>query len=1589
MEAQLAQFTNIGMFQDTSISKASNEFAFENYNIRITAVDGRTLLSVTNERMPKELSVSITGQSKTPNRLSFRKASSSSTIFELEYPAEESIAFTINSTSTYGINKGDRHVIIENIDPSNISSITIVSPVNGVGSRYTYYYNTLPTDISLNYIPGNYLGHTIINDTLVLFTKDTSTSNDYIITMSLNLNANGLVGSIKFAGNLNFSISHSIEAIPFYESEDVQKVYWVDGYNPPRFLNIQKAYSNSEGSSQFEFSPKLDIFPTVKVSKDYRDGKFPAGTIQYFISYYNKFGTETGIVWASDLQYMTQSGIAESPEGTTTCSFSIDISNIDTSFEYIRVYSLQRTSLNNVPIANIVFDSKISGSNMRIIDTNDNIESIDPTSLYFKGGNDFIASTISQKDNTVFFGNVSTSEHVISSRIKNLISGYRNSSGGMINFSYKSINVINDKYQLDHSESAIKTFKCRETYRFALQFQSEKGTWSQPVWIGDYLCNMTPKISSSTISVPSAVFNMSYYSDLKNALTDEGYVNYRLLMAEVSDSDRSILAQGFVNPTVFNHADRVNNSGPYAIASWITRPMKGSAHYEHLSCLGNNATYDRTTKTTSYSNTSTAEIQNSINAFPLKELSSAPTRVPTVLVVASIRVINNSQMELLIVKTDYTKKNEPLAILTSNMLLVLHREILEVGSGADPYNYKVFSEVVSEYINNNDTSLMPGLTKDQYTNYLNSLASYSGDHAFIGDTKWVTGYFTESNLTFTKNKNTSSIGGLYYIGTGTSLVTSSSSSSSSSFSNLDSQYFVDSSILTFHSPDIENNQSLITNSKLNFRIIGIATIDNTISDIILHTDGVGAYKSAGLYRGTINNRSGVQLFNRGLYKDYAWEGSKLSNDSITTYYIYLWHKSGSIIGQTADSLDSSGNPLTTTYAELKHKVMSNHNISNNNTYFTNSITYKGIYPTVFNSDSVESKMIKLYNGNYIYQGNYDRLVASTSPYKVMYSVPTEAPDRPSNMRPGSMGSSSSSSQRPTRANTYADFDQYDPVRIKYNITPHIVFELRNEDYIHILPYLSSNEESAWSIFSLYPGYSTSNNYAYPWYDEIDKDFADIYKQNSISGINSKNPNTGYHLSYVFLGEIYRDIDSDLLYGGSDDNALERVKWIPASDITSISKNITNSYGDTYFQRWDCLLSYPSTEEDINSVVDVTSIMVETHYNIEGRYDKNKNIENTLNARRSNFNKINNAYSQNNNFFTYNILDSKFNQTSYESQVVFSMPKEPSSDIDPWTSISLVNAINLNGIYGKLNKLINFNNNIIAFQDRAVSTINYNNKTAISTESGVPIEIANSGKANGYSVLSDSFGCQNKQSICKASSGLYFIDDLNKSMYMFNKDGVTNMSTSKGMSVWFKNNLTGNEKLFYDALTHDVYLTNEDYCLSYNEDMQSFISFYDYAGINAVFNIGNESVILSPSESIVTPSIMFKGKYTTEYGMIYRINPEPLVDKIFTNVEFIADMYAANAPDVPYSLGTTADKLPPFNYLKVWNEYQEGIVDNTALKKKYPNFEKKFRVWRVDVPRDKNHRRDRIRNPWMMLELRRFNAPNNRMVFHNLLVKYFK
>ena len=116
-----------------------------------------------------------------------------------------------------------------------------------------------------------------------------------------------------------------------------------------------------------------------------------------------------------------------------------------------------------------------------------------------------------------------------------------------------------------------------------------------------------------------------------------------------------------------------------------------------------------------------------------------------------------------------------------------------------------------------------------------------------------------------------------------------------------------------------------------------------------------------------------------------------------------------------------------------------------------------------------------------------------------------------------------------------------------------------------------------------------------------------------------------------------------------------------------------------------------------------------------------------------------------------------------------------------------------------------------------------------------------------------------------------------------------------------------------------------------------------------------------------------------YSVEYRVNPGPYSDKVFTNVEFKADLQVTQ--DNKY---TSNDK--PFDYIQAWTEYQD-TGRKPLVYDRLNNLREKFRTWRVLIPRNEGTR-DRIRNPWMHLKLDS-ETYGKKLEFHNISITYME
>lgn len=1446
-----------GMQRDLSVSKFNPEYAFDAQNIRITARDNNTLLSVTNERGNKEI--------------------------PLQSPSGDPVV-----------------------------------------------------------IDGVLLGQNVLNNYVTLFTKGT---NDNIYR--LENKGTYFETLLLFSGNLNFSTDYPIENIGVYENDNIQKVYWIDGLNQSRVINIVATddVKAKWDNNSFNFVQDLGLKETVTVTRnDLASGSFSSGVIQYAFTYYNKYGQESNIFYTSPLEYISFASRGASPEEKVSNSFTITIENADTRFDYVRVYSIHRASINATPNVLNVVDIPINPvtratTTLTYVDNGTTGTSVDPTELLYVGGEDVVFGTMAQKDNTLFLGNANIQRKLVGTDIINKV------KGGNISFTSKYVgNFVQTSgfYPYKNSlylGSKIKSFKYLEWYRFGIQFQHKSGKWSEPVWVNDayngpddeggYNTGVAPSLNNS-LSLVQAQYSLQ--SDVIQAAVSQGFTRVRGVVVYPSLTDREVVAQGILCPTVYNVGDRFSNS-PFAQASWFSRPnLAFDIDHNQDNWTG------LTSSWSDYANSKAAVIRNTNTNLTV---NPGTPQEKTFL----IDIVNKGAWAEF-------RHNRPI-----------------------PNNWERGSEI----------QCLANVPSTPYVSQSGSnLNSWSANHA--------------------------------------------------------EYFFIDQSILTLHSPDIEFDEGVqnLDSSGLKLRIVGIVPMTGNASDIDIQvstpandTNKMGFYKEfVGVennsYHGLKNLISGAYWF------DKMTDMEKVDDDHGYTeaFMVYAWHRNGSLNNQ---------GPVTegTRTAMLDKKKISNMKFSSFSyflsspwlAYVENDNNHTGITGvSIFNSN--EQSLVRIPSpansslGDLNYYGNVDKVLAATR-VDDSYTVTARFQD---GERTETLNRKDGYPIVVTGVNTAATYAHQlfvggsfpiqfvkrsdgvqltkvpngtDAVRIKYKSTPHAVFAFNwTKDGKQVV--LPTNRETdyqtAWSVNPVVPNANDTHFFWNPAAKRITDTTStikdDVY-QDVISTYTSNFFDNNY--SYLFLAELYND-NVQNRFGGQTEEAFENNQWLPAGEPYSLLNadgtpvnylNISYTEGDTFFQRYDCMKVYPSTLEDQNSVNEIVSFMCETRVNIEGRYDKNRGQISNLAMTPTNFNMMNPVYNQANNFFNYRAINhSKFNLNYFPNTITWTKEKQLGSIIDTWTNITMASTLDLDGDKGEVVSLNTFRNEIFAFQRMGLSNILFNSRVQIPTSDGMPIEITNGLKVSGKRYISNTIGCANKWSIAESPSGLYFIDNETNSLYLFNGE-ITSLSDKLGFRQWISTHNVhvnwepvgyNNYRSFYDKNNNDVYFTYKDHCLCYSELINQFTSFMSYEGVPAMFNVSSDFYAFKNGkmwEQFAGDYNMFFGEYKP-FSITFVANAEEPNDKIFNTVEFRADSWD----------GDNLISNKTFDTLDVWNEYQHGTTPLTNILGHPSPLKKKFRIWRANIPRAIVNNRDRIRNTWAYIKLG-MNTPNTyRTEFHDAIIHYF-
>lgn len=1613
-----------GMRQDYSPSKASSDYCFEANNIRIVTKDSKSVGSI---------------------------------VFEDNHH-DSNHTFTIDFAEVLGFSDSATIRGLKILGYTSIrNSIILFAYVNVGGAEYNLIYK-LEYDIE---------------------------SNDKVYTTLY-------LGDTKSKTDLNFKSTVAIECLPSYENEEVQKVYWVDGINPPRVINIaaDDATRAKWNNTSFDFIATLNLQEKFEVEKLYQYGSFAPGVIQYCFTYFDKYGRESNIVDVSPLMYIGDRNKGAAADAVVTNNaFKIRIGNIDTTFDYIRLYSIQRTSLDSTIIAKIVKDIKTFNTEVPVkevtipvlnsgegtmgnvvikiknksfknqklhfyfesdtsvepqkkglniyedyiditlywkysqndrtctrdlntiinepvfaplkklgidiefeytdglkvscyntiprmdyegiylevaipdtwevpvyIDNGLSGEIIDPTELLYKGGENIIPYTLSEKDGTLFLGNIILDDTQTTKFIEAKSQLQTSVKVGTIlgEWTTKTTSFKSDTNDIFISSDVdiIKnpSYKYLELYRFGVQLQDSKGKWSNPIYITDTRCeaphNFKESDKEGIWNVTNPVYNLTIPEDLKTELIELGYKRIRPVVVLPDDNNREIVAQGIVCPTVYNLKQRKNDTCA-AQSSWFFRPTQGDRYRfntfpdQKTKILQTPSDSAWTFKNSAY----TDEFNRYYDGFPVEYRHNA------------------------LLAPSYSPAAE------------------------FPFMWYRTYHVGTRYFDGKQVDYMPKYLDTSDNTYLDREGNGS-----------ITAYAPVDLLRNSKGVNKlDPINSLDY-------------------------YAVDKNILTFHSPEIEFDKiSKIDNCRL--RIVGYTQFRNTVRDIFVSQEGayftINNATPNNINSRPLNLKSPIALESDSEMKDFhnvkvvhftvfPWDREeihtekKLKYNKSSSLHVFGTSHYFPFIYKKGDDDSGLGWHENFNYPLADAKVFNGSVDQIVMKYDPNTSWDSGYDKTTFIYKGNVDDPLTAFNSTYIIRGYWRAHVwwdytdinedyysndVGTTHYSVMgvYNLDKVYPSPAFGKNyEAPLGTLNTLLDVVTGEVVHSKAQvKTQPISLTYKSSPHGVLVLANYNkepkYRTILPRLGTSQE--------YPEghsdeYFVDGFYGRPMQNDITpstvgaityEDFAPIAEDTNHSG-------------YMYIAELVRDISADTKFGDKDNpNNI----WYPAGEaevLDELFTGVTYSIGDTFFGQYDCLKTYPRNNESFNQVTEIGSFWVETRVNVATRYDANKNSTSNLHVTPNNFNKFNDVYNQHDNFFNYRALEEDIvDNKHFPYTITWSKQKSAGSEIDIWTNVTMASTLDLNGIDGPISKLYNFGNEVFAFQDKAISHIIFNSRVQIPASDNVPIEISNSYKVDGSRKIT-SVGTSNKFAINSTSSLLYFIDDINKDIYTFDGTACENISSKLGFSTWCNSNIekgvwSPSRKFFRIDTDHTnkrVYFINNAQCLCYSEDLAEFESFFDYrdsfiASNNRFYHLrqlDERDYILSLSD------INSKASYTPKLaGSISFIHSEnPFNDKIYNNIDFRMDI-TGNDP---------LDNGLPFTHIQAeTNGQNTGKIYLKYEKYRPSNLKKKFNVWRIQIPRDKNSKRDRIRNPWAKITLywEGDTLLNNREL-HDIVVDYF-
>lgn len=1504
-----------GMAQDITKSKFSNEFYFEGRNIRIIATDSQSTGSVTNEK-------------------------GNSLILKIPNPV-----------------------------------INYSTKIISYGSKTLSYKNN---EINYNSQSGDQIiiGKGTTRDYAILFTTD---DNGFDCIWSVKYEDYDL--RLLYLRDLGFSKNNLIQCLNNFENSNIDKIYWVNGINQMQFLNINHSLENQDLEELIDLP--LNVIDSVGkyslsepiISRIVSGGTHTSGMIQYAYNLYRLNSSQTKMSPVSKLIPLDKGNLGGGSVNEIVGSIPIvNIDGIDTNYTNIKVYSIKYTSYNEVPTITIIDDRKIpSNGSIEIFDDNLSVNTISLEDFLFLGSDIIVPKNIESKFNRLFTANYNEVNFDVdldfraysfpilkketyvyndlflnpltnqaapsepsffnTKKINSSFTDLSQDDFDSINLDYDLNRYLYDssveggegkylKYELTQSTEYNpnnRYFKDDEIYRIGIEFFNSYGQISLPKWIADFKApsgNLNGRFNTIKVTLKEDFFTW-LNNDLNFLTKYDKPVGYKLLIAERTINDKTIVANGALGTMMIN---------------------------------------DKSSRDVSMSNTSDRE-------YVIEKADQLP-KIPNFL----LRNCNESSTY------GVTKPMEGAShLLYMNKL----RESPE-------------TEVCRAYYGDKDTA-------GRFYQFNSMLQLYSPEIIFKegislnnGLELKIKGSFRNSyNAVWCRKYNDS--GGIEDEGKALGGIHPSFASEVKEI--VGDPYVPLGYGLISHPPG--SNPHKVSNAKF-YRGYGYVPSTETFSTLKV----IDIYEE--LVTDTLEDENDyISKYGKGIQittnsTDFEKAYCKFT---ITPNLLYITDD------YTIDvTSDSEGNNSIYNYTVIGGGAYTTPDLLKLNPYSTSTdvvkkyqyylkittpgdVVFKGTvdcYAKIENTSSVlkcnEKSLGNIFSIN-------DTSIVGTDEFN-------EAPNKTQFKIYG----------KPELTEKGQSFTNYNNNQ-KYRYTNSFQSILTDgdtswkDDGSFNRRIISSNSENNRCI-TFVSGPKNSNVLNDDSVNHMDRNsIEDLFDFSGLSGNNN-----------LIIAEIVKtknEIYLGGIYGGNSYEDKQRSNYIEIGNYNKIDElnpeKIIDSPGDTFVNNFRFLRVVKREESILTEGTiqqeEIVEFLTETTINLAERNDTSlTNWDSTFFNKDSDYHKYNRVYSQLPDLIKRRNLNYNFKKISkFDTNIISSKLKSAGELIDSWTDLLQNEVMTLNGKYGAINSLISFQDEMYAIQDKAFAYISINPRIQIQGSDGLAVQLGTGNVLDKYKYISTENGTINRFGVVATQRGVYFFDALNKALTVF-KGQIEGISDTKSMHSFFINNTINSDLIKdnpvlgngiscgYDYVNDDVFFTfhqkpggvYKPYTLSFNENTDSFVSFYDYMP-SFYINRGGMFMTTNPNnDSIYRQGV---GEYNTFYGIKYpssitfNVNPEPNVDCVFDNINFKSDV-TLNEVDQPDKTLTS---------ITAYNDYQnQSMIAVPLVSGRNNNLRRKFRDWNALIPKNG---RNRIRAPYIKLKLDFNNPSNYKLILHDVSVFY--